>query len=628
MKNILLKITINITLLLLICQPVWALSDGVYTIGSKVSNKLIEVGNADINNGANVNQWPANGHPTQHWLIKNINANEFAVINANSGKALEVYNFDSSDGANVVQYEYWGGTAQIWQITDLGNGYYSFINKHTGKSLDLYNADTADGANIAQWTHWGGDPQQWLITPVADINYVAPSFTNTAVHDPSIIVTNEQYYVFGSHLAAAKSSDMQNWTRFADGVTAQNPLFNDVTADLSEALTWAETNTLWAPDIAYVNGRFLMYYNACRGDAPRSTLGIAASTSIEGPYYDEGLLLSSGMWGEPSEDGNIYDAMVHPNAVDPAVFYAQDGSLWMMYGSYSGGIFILALDPSTGRPYAGQGYGTHLLGGNHARIEGAYVIYAPETGFYYMFVSYGGLSADGGYNIRVSRSSNPNGPYFDANGTNMANVKSDPNLPLFDDASIAPHGVKLMGNHVFTNSNNELGYVSPGHNSAWRNPSSGQYFLFFHTRFPNRGEEHEVRVHEFFFNDAGWPVVAPLRYAAKQDASNPNRSQSELDAINYGQLPGLYQFVNHGKDISDVIKQSVDISLEIDGSVTGGVSGTWAYNTANQSIVLVLNGTSYQGKASRQWNQSRHRFEISFSALSQDGTAVWGIRSN
>lgn len=35
---------------------------------------------------------------------------------------------------------------------------------------------------------------------------------------------------------------------------------------------------------------------------------------------------------------------------------------------------------------------------------------------------------------------------------------------LFDDRSIEPYGVKLMGNFSFNNKN---GYVSPGHNSAF-----------------------------------------------------------------------------------------------------------------------------------------------------------------
>ena len=39
-----------------------------------------------------------------------------------------------------------------------------------------------------------------------------------------------------------------------------------------------------------------------------------------------------------------------------------------------------------------------------------------------------------------------------------------------------------------------------------------RYFIIYHTRFENRGEEHEVRVHQMFFNEDGWPVIAPYRY--------------------------------------------------------------------------------------------------------------------
>jgi arabinan endo-1,5-alpha-L-arabinosidase len=52
----------------------------------------------------------------------------------------------------------------------------------------------------------------------------------------------------------------------------------------------------------------------------------------------------------------------------------------------------------------------------------------------------------------------------------MAAVKGAPNT-VFDDASIAPFGQKLMGNHQFALADGEtgtpLGYVSPGHNSAY-----------------------------------------------------------------------------------------------------------------------------------------------------------------
>lgn len=67
-----------------------------------------------------------------------------------------------------------------------------------------------------------------------------------------------------------------------------------------------------AADVIQLNdGRFLMYYNAAKGDSPRSALGIAVADRVEGPYKDQGILLKSGMWGQPSEDGTIHDDNRH-----------------------------------------------------------------------------------------------------------------------------------------------------------------------------------------------------------------------------------------------------------------------------------------------------------------------------
>src|SRR5699024_349188 len=117
-----------------------------------------------------------------------------------------------------------------------------------------------------------------------------PSFEDVSVHDPSVVVADGCLYVFGSHLAAARSRDLQRWTSVADLVTPENPLFEDVTEELSEALEWARSTTLWAPDVhATEDGRYRMYYCACEGPSPRSAMGTAIADDVEGPYRDEGI---------------------------------------------------------------------------------------------------------------------------------------------------------------------------------------------------------------------------------------------------------------------------------------------------------------------------------------------------
>jgi arabinan endo-1,5-alpha-L-arabinosidase len=441
-----------------------------------------------------------------------------------------------------------------------------------------------------------------------------------------VIRVGGDYYVFGSHLAAARSPDLMNWTLVAEGVTNANPLFTNVLTELQETFAWSEVNGLWAADVARLgDGKYYFYYNSCRGDSPRSALGVAVADSVTGPYVDQQILLRSGMPGLSEDGATNYDAQVHPNVVDPQTFFDHDGNLWMIYGSYSGGVFILAMDEATGAPEPGQGYGRHLLGGNHARIEGAYVIRNPDTGFYYMFSSFGGLAADGGYNIRVARSQAPDGPYVDAAGTDMATVKGSPTQTFFDPL-IAPHGQKLMGNFQFANAGGETGtahgYVSPGHNSAYHDAASGKYFVFFHTRFPGRGEVHEIRVHEMFFNSQGWPVIAPFRYAPLSLA----QPAVAADVTN-NDVPGAYKMVNHGKDISASIKESQVVRLNADGSVSGASTGTWIHRGSNLVEITLAGSGPYYGVLSRQWNHNANRFTATFSASAQDGVSIWGVRT-
>ncbi|WP_202842829.1 family 43 glycosylhydrolase [Luteimonas saliphila] len=450
---------------------------------------------------------------------------------------------------------------------------------------------------------------------------VPPYFEDVSVHDPAIVEADGRYYIFGSHLSAARSDDLLRWESIADGVTPQNPLFDNVLVDLQETLAWAESDTLWAPDVIRLgDGRWYMYYNACRGDSPRSALGLAVADRPEGPYRDLGILLRSGMWGLPSEDGTIYDARVHPNTVDPDVFFDAQGNLWMVYGSYSGGIFILKLDPATGRQLPGQGYGKRLTGGNHARIEGATIVHDPRTRWYYLFTSFSGLAADGGYNVRVARSRAPDGPYLDGNGTDMATVMADPSLPLFDDASIAPHGNKLIGNFRFDRKLGEpgdgdgRGYVSPGHNSVHRDPATGRWFLVFHTRFPGRGEAHQVRTHEMSINADGWPVVAPHRHGGK-----PPRRMLRPE------VAGDWKLVAHDKPISASVPASRDLTLGADGRISGALDGRW--HLSNHALTLALDdGRRASGVLSWQWNETAQDEVPTFSATGPDGIALWGSR--
>ncbi|MFP4282059.1 MAG: glycoside hydrolase family 43 protein [Opitutales bacterium] len=435
---------------------------------------------------------------------------------------------------------------------------------------------------------------------------------NASVHDPSVIKVGERYYVFGSHGASAWTEDLMNWTQVAFNVNSGNPRhFANFQSDLSELVSWTNANTLWAPDVIQLDdGRFYYYYCVWTDyQGYRSYMGLAVADTVEGPYTHVTELMRGGT------GVSGFNPSVDPNTIDPTLVREPDGSLWMVYGSYSGGIFILEMDPTDGTIKPGQSeWGTHLWGGQHGRIEGPYIIYNAETEYYYLFNSYYGLGANDGYNIRVARSRSITGPYLDSEGTDMATVRGN-------DATIANSAVKLMGGYRFVSQDDEadgssLGYLAPGHNSALYDAELDKYLLFFHTRFAGRGEQHEVRIHQIYFNEDGWPVIAPQRYAGET-------LRSYRDDL----LEGSWQVIDHGPKTfrSGEMNSSTSLELNANGTVSGSMSGTWEL-VGDHDIRLTLDGTEYRGVVSHQWDFDHKLWTMAFSALSPDGIALWGAK--
>ncbi|MDO3381798.1 LamG-like jellyroll fold domain-containing protein [Gilvimarinus algae] len=456
------------------------------------------------------------------------------------------------------------------------------------------------------------------------------NFNDVAVHDPSVIRAEDgTFYVVGSHLGFAKSEDLVSWELVATDVNDANPLFNTYATEIAEGIEWTGGYVgSWASDIIRLDdGRYYFYYNHCtqpatgQCDGPRSYLGVAVSDNVEGPYVDQGIFLYSGQTPEEMAgdygvgDLTAFDATIHPNVIDPTAFFDKDGALWMVYGSYSGGIFILAMDEATGMPEPGQGYGTHLIGGDHSSIEGSFVLYSPESDYYYLFASFGGYEANDGYNIRVARSRTPDGPYLDAQGQDVAAARGG-----WD--SIAPYGTKLMGGFNFAaypgSDAEAYGYLAPGHNSAYYDEQTGKHYLITHTRFPNRGEAHAIRVHELWINEDGWLVASPERYA-------PIEGENIVD---YEDIVGDYQIVNHRKDINRSAHNSQFASLHADGSITGEVSGHYTlYSDNTQRLTITLDdGTVFEGVAAWQWDPRLQSLIPTFSALSGEGVSLWGLQ--
>ena len=160
--------------------------------------------------------------------------------------------------------------------------------------------------------------------------------------------------------------------------------------------------------------------------------------------------------------------------------------------------------------------------------EGGYIRYDKASGYYIFYETYGWLAADGGYNMRLFRSKNVQGPYVDPAG----------NQAQFNSVDGYKYGVKLIGNYQFEG---QPGYRSAGHNSALIT-DDGKYFLIYHQRFlaEAMGENFEVRVHQQFLNEDKWLVTAVYEY-----------KNEKIRKYTIDEVVGSYEFINHGNVVQD-----------------------------------------------------------------------------
>ena len=193
----------------------------------------------------------------------------------------------------------------------------------------------------------------------------------------------------------------------------------------------------------------------------------------------------------------------------------------------------------------------------------------------------------------------------------------------FSDATAALYGTKLMGGYKFLWKEGEEGedregYLSPGHNSCIYLEDEDKYLIIYHTRFENRGEEHQVRVHQMFFNEDGWPVIAPYRYA-----------EEKLEEFSQKELSGSYKLINHGREISAEMSESQEIILASNGKIKGTEKeGTWKTGS-DCKIELEIDGKTYKGVYLKQWDEDGKKYVMTFTALnSETGISIWGSGLN
>ena len=517
-----------------------------------------------------------------------------------------------------------------------------------------------------------------LLSALVPMSAVAYTLNRVSVHDPSIVwePVSQTYYIFGSHRASAKTTDMMNWTAFtAPWATASS---SDATnsAALAEAVKWSKRGStsysvdgnMWAPDVIWnkTMNKWCMYLSV-NGDNWYSSIVLLTSDNIEGPFLYQGSVVMSGFHtGTSYKDTDLEKAIGtqtslpdryavgnkwgnrYPNCIDPCVFYDEDGKLWMSYGSWSGGIWMLELDENTGLrdynvdyPLTGSGdgitidpyFGKKIAGGYYVSGEASYIEYI--GGYYYLFVTYGGLAAggvstdynNGGYQMRVFRSENPDGPFIDSRNNSAVFSSYQVNFgPKENDGN---RGINIFG--AYTSWGNQtkgnLGERSQGHNSIIA-AEDGRTYLVYHTRFQNWGESHQVRVHQVFQSKNGWLVVAPFEYTGEEVKSEDIATTQQIATE---RIAGKYKLLIHDYKLDHTSKKAsepVDVELTTDGNITGTATGTWKIEEGKSYITLKINNTYYHGVMIEQTLEPSDTKTPAFTAVAATtGATVWGYQT-
>ena len=536
-----------------------------------------------------------------------------------------------------------------------------------------------------------------LLSALVPMSAMAYTLKRVSVHDPSIVwePVSQTYYIFGTHRAAAKTTDLMSWTAFtapwatstsnnaANSAAFTTPAVTTVRkggADVAlpnfSALAWAKRGSstynidgnMWAPDVIWnkAMNKWCMYLSV-NGDNWYSSIILLTADNIEGPYlYQAPVVMSGFHTGTAYKDtdlelvigtqaslpgryavGNGWGRR-YPNCIDPCVFYDEEGKLWMSYGSWSGGIWMLELDENTGlRDYdvtytltgSGDGvtidpyFGKKIAGGFYVSGEASYIEYI--GGYYYLFVTYGGLAAggvasdynNGGYQMRVFRSENPNGPYKDSQSHDA--VFTSYLLNFGPNENDGNRGVNIFG--AYTSWGNQakgnFGERSQGHNSIIA-AEDGRTYLVYHTRFQNRSEEHQIRVHQVFQSKNGWLVVAPFEYTGEEVKSADIATTQQIAT---DQIAGKYKLLIHEYKLDHTKKDAsspIDIELKNDGTITGGATGTWKIEEGTSYVTLKINNTYYHGVMIEQTLEPTDDKAPAFTAIAATtGATVWGYQT-
>lgn len=300
------------------------------------------------------------------------------------------------------------------------------------------------------------------------------------IHDPVIAREGDTYTLFstGPGITFYRSTDRVNWT-CAGRVFPGEPAW---AADVAPRFN----GHLWAPDVVEHEGRFYLYYSVSAFATNTSAIGVTVNETLDpaSPDYewvDQGVVVQS----VPNRD--LW------NAIDSAVIFDADGTPWLSFGSFWGGLKLVKLNPDLVSLAEPQEWHTIAKrerdpftpdsDPGEAALEAPFLFRKGDTTYLFLSWDYCCRGADSTYRMMVGRATDVRGPYLDRDGVDLA----------------AGGGSELLaGTDAFPGLGHSAVYT-------W----DGEDYLIFHAyEAANRGRQ-TLKIARLRWDEEGWPVVDP-----------------------------------------------------------------------------------------------------------------------
>ncbi len=300
--------------------------------------------------------------------------------------------------------------------------------------------------------------------------------------DPTVIkADNGYFYLYATedthNVPIYRSKDLVTW-RYA------GTAFTDATRPMD----FVPRGGIWAPDINYINGQYVLYYSKSEwGKTWECGIGVAVSDRPNGGFHDAHKLFIS------SEVGI-------ENCIDP-FFISDESGNYLFWGSFHDIYGVQLTDD--GLAIKDGAVPQKIAGG---LIEATMIV--KHNGYYYLIGSAGSCceGANSTYRLVVARSKNLFGPYVDRNGKSAIGDNFSPLL------------------------NKSPEVFGPGHCSEFVTDDAGQTWVLYHGYQSNDVDAGRVvYLDKVTWGSDGWPQVQGMRPSTESEAPIFNNETGVLE---------------------------------------------------------------------------------------------------